>query len=500
MVENNSMIENLPAFITVLPMIAAAAIPFVTNSYFAWLTSLLICLVSLLNSFFLYDKFKLVGKISYAFGNWEPPWGIEFVIDGANIGLIILVAFISLIITFYSRFSLFSEIVSKDIPKAYSAWLLCIGSLNGLIMTADAFNLFVFLEISALSSITLIALGAGSDKRALLASYNYLIIGAIGATLYVIGVGYLYAITGTLNMADLVIRFQNLDANNMAMLTGVSFMIAGIMVKAAIFPAHVWLPAAYSYAPSAVSSLLAAISTKASLYVLARLIFGVFGDLENFNAFFFHWILIPLSLFGIFYGTIAAIYEKDLKKLLAQSSVAQIGYISIAFSLKTIPGITAAFVHIFNHALIKGGLFMAIGMFSVALQSRINMFNSVGLGKKMPITFVGFLICGLGLIGLPLTSGFISKLLLIKAMFESNHFLLIFLILLSSALSVIYLWKIVEVMWLQEPKGDINEIEETSHMYVPIWIIAFFIILFGFNPEFIINLSSLASNALIGVN
>ena len=500
MLENNLMIENIPAFITVLPMLAAAAIPFVTNSYFAWLTSLLICFVGLLNSFFLYQKIKVIKNYSYPFGNWEPPWGIEFVIDGANIGLLILINFISLVVTFYSRFSLLSEIITKDIPKVYSAWLLCIGSLNGLVMTADAFNLFVFLEISALSSITLIALGAGFDRRALLASYNYLIIGALGATLYVIGVGYLYAVTGTLNMADLAIKFQTLENNNIAILTGVSFMIAGIMVKAAIFPAHIWLPAAYSFAPSAVSSLLAAISTKVSLYILIRLCFGVFGDLQDFVFLFLNWILIPLSIIAMFYGTITAIYEKDFKKLLAQSSIAQIGYITLAFSLKSIPGITAAFVHIFNHALIKGGLFLAVGIFSISLQARVNMKNAIGLGKKMPITFVGFLVCGLGLIGLPLTSGFISKILLVKAMLNSEEYFIIFLIVFSSALSVIYLWKIVEVMWLQESKSSVVEINESSHMFIPVWIIASLIIYFGINPDFIVNMSHFASITLLGVN
>ena len=202
----------------------------------------------------------------------------------------------------------------------------------------------------------------------------------------------------------------------------------------------------------------------------------------------------------MFYGTITAIYEKDFKKLVAQSSIAQIGYITLAFSLKSIPGITAAFVHIFNHALIKGGLFLAVGIFSISLQARVNMKNAIGLGKKMPITFVGFLVCGLGLIGLPLTSGFISKILLVKAMLNSEQYFIIFLIVFSSALSVIYLWKIVEVMWLQESKSSVVEINESSHMFIPVWIIASLIIYFGINPDFIVNMSHFASITLLGVN
>ena len=167
--------------------------------------------------------------------------------DGVNIGLQILFSAFVLIATIYARKIFLSEIEPEDSGKAYSLWLLAIGSLNGIILTNDIFNLFVFLEISALSSISLISLGAGTNRKALLAAFNYLIIGAIGATFYVIGVGFAYAMTGTLNMNDLIIQLTQYSEGQLAIFAGMSFMLIGLMVKSAVFPLHLWLPPAYSH-------------------------------------------------------------------------------------------------------------------------------------------------------------------------------------------------------------------------------------------------------------
>ena len=281
-------------------------------------------------------------------------------------------------------------------------------------------------------------MGAHKDKQALVAAYNYLIIGAVGATLYVIGVGLLYGITGTLNMADLTNRISDLN-NNRALIAGFGFMIIGIMVKAAVFPLHIWLPRAYAYAPSAVSVLLAATATKASLYILARILFSIFENSENLINNTLLFVILPLSLLAMFAGTIMAIYEKDIKRLLAHSSVAQIGYITLAFAIGTKASVAAGFIHMFNHAIIKGGLFIAITSIGFYIKKRVTINNLSGLGREMPITFFCFVLCSLSLAGLPLTAGFISKLYLIKASISSDGIWLAILILISSALSVIYL-------------------------------------------------------------
>ena len=448
----NIFLDDAAALVVVLPLLISAIIAFMPSKIWPWIISLVTLVLHLVLSLHLLKEISISGLIIYEFGNWEPPWGISFKIDGVNIGLQLLFSIFVLISTFYSRKIFLSEIDSRDSGKAYSLWLLAIGSLNGIILTNDIFNLFVFLEISALASISLIALGAGQNRKALLAAFNYLIIGAIGATFYVIGVGFAYAMTGTLNMNDLVIQLAQYSDGQLAIFAGMSFMLIGLMVKAAIFPVHIWLPPAYSYAPSAVSTLLAALATKTILCFFVRLLYEVFIIYPSYLSLFLDFVLYPLSLLAIFIGTLIAIYQDDIKKLLAFSSIAQIGYITLAFSLKDHSGITSGFIHIFNHALIKGGLFMAVGYFAILYKDRVTLSSLRGFGYKYPITSFALLICGLSLIGLPLTNGFISKLYLFQALYTNQMYFSIALVAVSSALAVAYFWKIVEQMWFSEIK------------------------------------------------
>ena len=360
-------LDDAPALVVVLPLLISAIIAFMPSKIWPWIISIITLLLHLFLSLHLLKEISVSGLIIYEFGNWEPPWGISFKIDGVNIGLQLLFSIFVLVSTFYSRKIFLNEIDYRDSGKAYSLWLLAVGSLNGIILTNDIFNLFVFLEISALASISLIALGAGQNRKALLAAFNYLIIGAIGATFYVIGVGFAYAMTGTLNMNDLVIQLAQYSDGQLAIFAGMSFMLIGLMVKAAIFPVHIWLPPAYSYAPSAVSTLLAALATKTILYFFVRLLYEVFIIYPSYLSLFLDFVLYPLSLLAIFIGTVIAIYQDDIKKLLAFSSIAQIGYITLAFSLKDHSGVASGFVHIFNHALIKGGLFMGCWLLRYSL-------------------------------------------------------------------------------------------------------------------------------------
>ncbi|MDA9639705.1 monovalent cation/H+ antiporter subunit D family protein [SAR116 cluster bacterium] len=495
----SAIIANLPALIVIVPLLLAPVAALMPMAGLAWLVALIGSGSALICGILLLGAVKGGASFSYFLGSWPPPWGIEFVVDSASALTVLIMAGVGFVATLFARVALPSEIAEKDVPKAYSAWLLACGGLAGLVMTGDAFNLFVFLEISALSSVILIALGAGRDRRALVAAYNYLIIGAVGATFYVIGVGFIYAVTGTLNMADLATRIPDASQDTVVMV-GFGFMIAGLLVKAAVFPVHIWLPAAYSYAPSAVSSLLAAIATKAALYVLARVIFTVFGGVPDITSFALEWVLIPLAIAGIFSGTILAIYENDIKKLLAFSSVAQIGYIALAFGVATTAGLTAGFIHIGNHAIIKGGMFLALGGYFIAERSRISLQSMAGIGRRMPITTTGFLICGLGLIGLPLTAGFISKLYLIRALLEADMIVVLVLVLASSALSVAYLWKIVEVLW-QRPEQDEDHKSsggEQPALYIPLWILALATLWLGMAPAPFVAAAGRAAMHLVG--
>ena len=491
------IIKNLPILVVLTPLMMSLIVVLISNNFLSWLLTLFTTLITFIFSLLLYQEVYLHTAISYALGNWVPPLGIEYLIDKVSIIPIIIIALISFLATFFASKIMPAEINNSSISKVYSLWLLAIAGLIGLVTTGDAFNLFVFLEISSLASVALVAMGGQKDKQALVAAYNYLILGAIGATFYVIGVGLLYGITGTLNLADLSNRIAEIS-DNKALIAGFGFMVIGIMLKAAVFPLHIWLPRAYAYAPSAVSVLLAATATKASLYILARILFSVFDISDNLVTYTLQYIILPLSILAMFAGTIMAIYEKDIKRLLAHSSIAQIGYITLAFAIGTKASVAAGFIHLFNHALIKGALFMAITSMGFYINKRITINNLSGLGRAMPITFVCFVICSLSLAGIPLTAGFISKLYIIKASISADGIWIAFLILASSALSVVYLWKMIEALWFHEsPK--VPNIKEKPEIYVALLMITFLNIYFGLDASIVVNSSFEAANQLLGV-
>lgn len=489
------ILNNLPPLLVVIPLLLAPVAAIIPIAPLGWVLATLGTGAAFVIALLLQSITTAGLRVTYNLGNWAPPWGIEFIVDGAASLTLVVTTGLAFAATLYARRSIAAEIAEGDVGKTYAAWLLACGGLSGLVMTGDAFNLFVFLEISALGSVILIAMGAGRVRRALIAAYNYLIIGAVGATFYVIGVGFTYAMTGTLNMADLAARLPEM-ADSTVIYVGFGFMVAGLLVKAAVFPVHIWLPSAYSYAPSAVSTLLAAIATKAAIYVLARIIFTVFGGLPELTGLALIWVIIPLSIAGIFSGTILAIYESDLKKMLAFSSIAQIGYITLGLGIATSASVAASFIHIGNHAVIKGGLFMAVGAFFLAVGQRISLDNIAGLGRRMPITTAAFLVCGLSLIGLPLTAGFISKLYLVRALIDADQMLIMILVLVSSALSVIYLWQVVELLWASSEDDAATKRGESPALYIPLWIIAGANIWLGIFPSALTDAAALAARAL----
>ena len=491
------IIKNLPILVVLTPLMMSLIVVLISNNFLSWLLTLFTTLITFIFSLLLYQEVYLHSSISYALGSWVPPIGIEYLIDKVSIIPIIIISLISFLATFFASKIMPAEINNSSISKVYSLWLLAIAGLIGLVTTGDAFNLFVFLEISSLASVALVAMGGQKDKQALVAAYNYLILGAIGATFYVIGVGLLYGITGTLNLADLSNRIAEIS-DNKALIAGFGFMVIGIMLKAAVFPLHIWLPRAYAYAPSAVSVLLAATATKASLYILARILFSVFDISDNLVTYTLQYIILPLSILAMFAGTIMAIYEKDIKRLLAHSSIAQIGYITLAFAIGTKASVAAGFIHLFNHALIKGALFMAITSMGFYINKRITINNLSGLGRAMPITFVCFVICSLSLAGIPLTAGFISKLYIIKASISADGIWIAFLILASSALSVVYLWKMIEALWFHESPKEPN-IKEKPEIYIALLMITFLNIYFGLDASMVVNSSFEAANQLLGV-
>ena len=424
-------------------------------------------------------------------GGWAPPWGISLHIDPLGGYILLLVTLVATLVVAWAHDSVSNEIQEDQINLFWCMFLLCLTGSLGIVATGDAFNVFVFLEIASLSTYSLIALGR--DRRALMASFQYLIMGTVGATFILISIGLLYMMTGTLNMVDLASRLPELR-DTTTVQAAFAFLTVGVSLKIALFPLHQWLPNAYTYAPSAVSVFLAATSTKISLYVLLRFFYTVFGSGYAFDDLNIDYILLPLSILAIFASSMIAVYQKDLKKILAYSSVAQIGYMTLGVALANTQGLTAAIVHMFNHGLIKGGLFLAVGGLCFRIGST-SLSDLRGTGRTMPWTMGAIVLGGCALIGVPLTAGFVSKWYLIVAALEKDMWYVALAILAASIIAATYVWRIVETLYFQE--GDSAGREVPVYMLLPTWLLIAMLVWLGIDTELTIGIAERAAQSLV---
>ena len=461
------MISNhFSILVVLLPLLGAPLCALLRGAFLPWLLATLLTWLSFLCSIFLLGQVVEMGVISYYLGDWAPPWGIEYRVDFANGLLLVLITGIASVVMPYARLSVAQEIGAERAPLFYTALLLLILGLLGISVTGDAFNVFVFLEVSSLATYTLIAMGR--DRRALTASFQYLIMGTIGATFYLIGVGFLYVMTGTLNMIDLAERLPAVQDTS-TVRTAFAFIVTGICLKLALFPLHLWLPNAYTYAPSAVTAFMGATATKVAVYVLVRFIFTIFGEQYSFGQQPLAEILLPLAIVGLLSASSVSISQPNIKRMLAYSSVAQIGYIVLGIAMGTALGLTAALLHMFNHAVIKGALFMALGAVAYRMGGT-NIEDMKGLARTMPLTFWAFVLGGLSLIGVPLTVGFVSKWHLILAAMELGWWPLVLVILVGSLLAILYIGRVAEAGWFGTP-ADATRREAPLGLLIPLWIL-----------------------------
>lgn len=483
---------HLSLLLVVIPLLAAPIVSVLPRGRTPWVVTLLVTSVCFILAGMQLWSVVHDGMISYELGGWAPPWGIEYRIDAVNAFVALVVTGIAALTVPYALLSVEKEIPDSKVSLFYSAFLLCFCGLLGITQTGDIFNVFVFLEISSLSSYALISLGR--KRQALTAAYQYLIMGTIGATFFLIGVGLIYSQTGTLNMADLAELLPEV-ANQNAVHTGFAFIVIGVALKLALFPLHMWLPNAYTYAPTVITILLAGTATKVAVYLMLRVLFTVFPSgfaiATPTNELF-----VVLGLAGILIPSFYAIYQIDIKRLLAYSSVAQVGYMVLGTGFASVTGISAALIHLFNHALMKTALFMAVG----AIIYRIggcSMDNIQGLGRKMPWTFGAIIIAGLSLIGVPGTAGFVSKWYLILAALEQDSWISVAVILIGSLMAVVYIGKIIEALYFKPITDEARAVKEAPLLLLlPIWVLALANIYFGLNTDLTVGIAKSAAQIL----
>ena len=487
--------HHLPVIIVLVPLFGALLSALTKRGAVAWGIALIATVLTLAATIGLLGHVLHDGVISYEIGGWAPPIGIEYRVDMANALVILIVATIATVIMPYARVSVAKELAVDQQAWFYTMYMLCVAGLIGIAVTGDAFNAFVFLEVSSLATYTMIALG--QSRRSLLSAYQYLIMGTIGATFYIIGIGLLLTITGTLNFVDLAARIA-VTPYDRAMLTALAFITVGIGLKLALFPLHVWLPNAYARAPSTGTALLASTATKVAVYLLIRVYFNVFGISNIVGDVPVLELLLVLSIAAMFFASFVAVFEKNVKRLLAYSSVAQVGYMILGLSMATSTALTGTLVHLANHAMMKGAAFLAIGAVSYQLGS-VSLERMKGIGRVMPVTMGCFVVAGLSLIGVPGTVGFISKYYLVVAAFEKGWWWLAFMIVASSLIAVFYVGRVVEVAWFAEPSKEAAKLKEAPlSLLLPTVALAAACVFFGVDASLTAGLAEAAANALFG--
>jgi multicomponent Na+:H+ antiporter subunit D len=387
-------------------------------------------------------------RIEYVVGGFEVPYGIELVVDGLSATVLVLVAAVSLGVLAYAR---------RAGPRSnpfYATYLLLVAGLSGMTVTGDLFNMYVFLEITGLAAYALVA--SGDRGRSAVAALKYLLVGTVGASLFLFGIGYAYITTGTLNMADLA---EKLAANGglaatgeTALLTQAAFVliVVGLFVKVAVFPLHTWQPDAYAGAPDTVSGLISALVSTVAAYALLRVVYTVFGTgFLDANP-VAHGILVGGAVVSIVVGSLLAVSQSEVKRMLAYSSVSQFGLIVAAVAIGNGTALVGAAVHLIGHAVMKGGLFLSAGLVATETGARtVEEFD--GLVKRSPVGAGAFGVLAVSMVGVPPTIGFAGKWYIALGAVEAGAWSLLAVIVASTLLTLAYFARLVERMFFREP-------------------------------------------------
>ncbi len=416
------------------------------------------------------------GKLHHYLGGWPPPFGIEYVLDHLSAFMAVIIVFIGLIAVIYPPEAGLYQTPRKGVPM-YGLLMLLITGLVGVVLTGDLFNLFVFLEIYSIASYALITLGG---DRAVVASFRYLVLGTIAGSFYLLGVGLIYFSTGTLNMADAAQLLPPLYGSPTIM-AAVALIVIGMSIKMALFPLHIWLPDAHSYAPPVIAAILAAIQIEVAAYVVIRMMLTVFQPQYFIEVLPVTTIIGWVAAAGIIFGSVMAIAQKNFKRMLAYSTVAQVGYIGLGIGLANPLGLIGGLLHILNHAFMKSCLFLVAG--GIRYQTGFhNISQFAGLGRKMPLMMAAFTVAALSMVGIPPTCGFFSKWYLVLGSIDANNWAFVAVILASSLLTAVYFFRMLEKLYAT-PASDNPVIMQTSEpsarILVPILILAGGVLVLG---------------------
>ncbi len=482
----NEIINFNPVLLIVVPLGLAFLIPIlglISKKIIKWIPVLgflfnLIVTLSLIPQVI---KESIIVKI----GGFPPPFGINLVVGAVGILLATLIALVGFLVAIYAL----KYIREGAEQKYHMLYLLLLTGATGVVLTGDIFNLFVFFEILCISSYALVAyLG---NKAGIESSIKYLIQGSIGSSLLLIGIGLLYGQFGTLNMADIANQIQS--ASSLSIYVPMVLMVTGLGIEAAIFPLNAWLPDAHSSAPSSISAILSGIAIEVGLYAVIRVLFTIF-DVSNFFMFF-----VFLGVVTVLIGEMCAFSQENIKRMLAYSSIGQIGLIVFAFSISTPYGVSGGLFQMISHTLGKALLFLAAG-FMIYKTGSMEISSFEDIGKKMPLTSLLFTIGAFSIVGLPPFIGFASKFMIIQAALAKGELLftiLIGIILLGTVIEGAYFFRIIQMMYFKKSNEDNKKEESPVAGLIPMFIFAVLILFIGLYPDLVTKILNPAASELL---
>jgi multicomponent Na+:H+ antiporter subunit D len=405
----------------------------------------------------------------YKIGGWPAPIGIPLIIDGLSVFMLVTINLISFLIGIFA-INYMEKFTAKY--KFYTLYLLLVGGMNGVVLSGDLFNLFVFFEIASLASYALVAYGTEAEE--LEAAFKYMVMGVMGSLFILFAIGFLYSYTSTLTMADMA-NILNVKTWNKTVIFASILLIAGFGLKSAIVPFHAWLPDAHPAAPAPISAMLSGLLIKSlGVYSLCRIFYNVIGV----NPLFLN-LLMLLGIVSIITAGLLALGQSDIKRLLAYSSISQIGYIVLGLGTGTALGILGALFHLFNHSIFKSLLFLNAGAIEYATGSRNLEKLGGGLRQRMPVTANTCLIASMGISGVPPFNGFFSKLIIIFACVQQGYIAYAVWAVIGAVLTISYFMKLHKGIFFGELRGEYKDIKEVPVLMQSAMLVLSFMCIVG---------------------
>ena len=481
-----------PVLLIAIPLLAAFLVPLLGMLWKELVRIIpgIVLAYLLILSASLYIEVLNSGTIVETIAGWKAPWGINLVFSPLTGFLTTIMSFIGFIIWLYSY--RFKRNVEFEAAKKYFIFLMLLvaGSI-GIVITGDIFNQFVFIEIVGISAYALTAFYTGRNSAE--AAFKYLLMGSLSASALLIAIMIIYSQLGTLNMAEIAANIHNMSPQYR--ITAMIFFIVGIGVEAEIFPLNGWAPDAYTEAPGPVGGAFSGIVVKAGIYAMVRMMFTLFdisGPMQ---------VLIVIGMITLIIAETSALRQEKLKRMLAYSSIGQMGLVLVAFGMGTKAGVFAALFLMLNHAIIKPLLFLSGSHLTFNTTDKY-IKEITGMAKKMPVVSVLFALGALAISGLPPFSGFWSKLSVLTAAADENMMLIIALILIVSVVEIVYYFRVINRLFFfnYDEKISVEPHKASFNSMIALFILAGLILIIGFYPASVTGILNLAAEDLLNTH